>query len=180
MRYWGREGNAVMRPIRLAICCVAIVSSSAVAGVDDADDHAVLARILALVAPIVHVAATSPDPAAAQKEIDAMIAGRNEQANRMASGLFEAMLSDFPPESRPALRSIGRDLLVLARREQARTKALPADATGRAIQARKELHAMGLRYWDEQQYEDAVRRGDVIAVELFLAARGLRNLPESR
>jgi hypothetical protein len=170
-----------MRPIRLAVCFVAIVSSSAVASADDADDRVVLARVLALVAPIVHVAATSPDPGAAQKEIDAMIAGRNEQANRMASGLFEAMLSDFPPESRPALRSIGRDLLVLARREQARTNALPtADATGRAIQARKELHAMGLRYWDEQQYEDAVRRGDAIAVELFLAARGLRNLPESR
>ena len=109
-----------------------------------------------------------------------MMAGRNEQANRMAAGLFEAMLRDFPPESRPALRSIGTDLLVLARREQARTQALlPADASGHAIQARKDLHAMGLRYWDEQQYEDAVRRGDAIAIELFLAARGLRNLPES-
>ena len=170
-----------MRPIRLAICFVAIVSSSAVAGVDDVDDHAVLARVLALVAPIVHVVATSADPRAAQKEIDAIVAGRNEEANRMASGLFEAMLTDFPPESRPALRSIGRDLLVLARREQARAQALPTgDATERAIQARRELHAMGLRYWDEQQYEDAVRRGDAIAVELFLAARGLRNLPESR
>ena len=169
------------RPNRLAICCAAMMSASAVAGADDAEDRAVLARVLALVAPIVHVAATSPDPGAAQKEIDAMMAGRNEQANRMAAGLFEAMLRDFPPESRPALRSIGTDLLVLARREQARTQALlPADASGHAIQARKDLHAMGLRYWDEQQYEDAVRRGDVIAVELFLAARGLRNLPESR
>jgi len=171
----------MMRPNRLAICCAAMMSASAVAGADDAEDRAVLARVLALVAPIVHVAATSPDPGAAQKEIDAMMAGRNAEANRMAAGLFEAMLSDFPPESRPALRSIGRDVLVLARREQARTQALPtADVTGRAIQARKELHAMGLRYWDEQQYDDAVRRGDAIAVELFLAARGLRNLPESR
>ena len=171
----------MMRPIRLAICFAAVMSSSAVARADDAEDRAVLARVLALVAPIVHVAATSPDPGAAQREIDAMMAGRNEQANRMAAGLFEAMLSDFPPESRPALRSIGTDLLVLARREQARTNALPpADANERAIQARKELHAMGLRYWDEQQYEDAVRRGDAIAVELFLAARGLRNLPELR
>ena len=110
-----------------------------------------------------------------------MFAGRNEEVNRIASGLFDAMLSDFPPESRPAMRLIGRDLLVLARREQARMKALPpADVTERAIQARKELHAMGLRYWDEQQYEDAVRRGDAIAVELFLAARGIRNLPEAR
>jgi hypothetical protein len=170
-----------MRPIRLAICFFAMMSSSAVAGVDDADDHAVLVRVLALVAPIVHVAATSPDPGAAQREIDTIMAGRNQEANRMAFGLFEAMLSDFPAESRPALRSIGRDLLVLARREQARTQAMgTADTAGRAIQARKELHAMGLRYWDEQQYDDAVRRGDAIAVELFLAARGIRNLPESR
>jgi hypothetical protein len=170
-----------MRPIHLGICLVAMMSWSAVAGADDAEEHAVLARVLALVAPIVHVAATSPDPGAAQKEIDAIVAGRNQEANRMAAGLLEAMVSDFPPESRPALRSISRDLLVLARREQARTRALPtADATERAIQARKELHAMGLRYWDEQQYDDALRRGDAIAVELFLAARGLRNLPEGR
>ena len=140
-----------------------------------------LARMLTLVAPIVHAAATSTDPQAAQREIDAVFAGRNEQANRIALQLFEGMLNDFPPESRPALRSIGRDLLVLARREQARMKALPpADSAERAIQARKELHAMGLRYWDEQQYEDAVRRGDSIAVELFQAARGFRNLPEAR
>jgi hypothetical protein len=169
----------MMRPIGIVICVAATVCSPAIAGADDAEDRAVLARVLALVAPIVHVAATSPDPGAAQKEIDAIVAGRNQEANRMAYGLFEAMLSDFPPESRPALRSIGRDLLVLARREQARTQALPV-AAATAVHARKELHAMGLRYWDEQQYEDAVRRGDAIAVELFLAARGLRNLPEAR
>jgi hypothetical protein len=153
--------------------------SSASAG--EAEDRATLARVLTLVAPIVHVAATSPDSRAAHKEIEAMFSGQNEQANRIAVELFDGMLSDFPPESRPALRSMGRDLLILVQREQARAKALaPADATERAIQARKELHAMGLRYWDEQQYDDAVRRGDAIAVELFLAARGLRNPPEAR
>ena len=169
------------RPIGIVFCVAATIGSPAFAGGDEDADRAVLARVIALVAPIVHAAATSPDPGAAQKEIDAMMAGRNPEANRMASGLFEAMLSDFPPESRPALRSIGRDVLVLARREQARTQGLPtAETTERAILARKDLHAMGLRYWDEQQYEDAVRRGDAIAIELFLAARGLRNLPESR
>ena len=170
-----------MRPNRIVICVAAMISTSALAGAEDAEDRAVLSRVIALVAPIVHIAATSPDPQAAQKEIDAMFAGRNEQANRIAAQLFDGMLSDFPPESRPALRAIGRDLLVIARREQARMKALPpAEATERAIQARKELHAMGLRYWDEQQYEDAVRRGDSIAVELFLTARGLKNPPEGR
>ena len=170
-----------MRSIHFVIGLCLAISSTSVARADDAEDRAMLARVLTLVAPIVHAAATSADPQAAQKEVDAIFAGRNEQANRFALQLFEGVLSDFPPESRPALRSIGRDLLVLARREQARMKALPpADGAERAIQARKELHAMGLRYWDEQQYEDAVRRGDSIAVELFQAARGLRNLPEAR
>ena len=79
-----------------------------------------------------------------------------------------------------ALRSIGRDLLVLARREQGRAAPLPQTETAYAIEARKALHAMGLRYWDEQQFQDAVRRGDTIAIELYLAARGLRNPPEGR
>ena len=170
-----------MRRTRIAVGLIAAFSITAAARADEAADRATIARVLALVAPIVHAAATSPDPRAAQKEIDAMFEGRNEEANRIAAQLFNGMLSDFPPESRPALRSIGLDILVLARREQARMKALPpADATERAVQARKELHAMGLRYWDEQQYEDAVRRGDAIAVELFLTARGIRNLPEAR
>jgi hypothetical protein len=91
------------------------------------------------------------------------------------------MLSDVPPEHRPALRSIGRDLLVLARREQGRAALLARpESTERAIEARRQLHAMGLRYWDEQQFQDAVRRGDAIAIELYLAARGLRNPPAGR
>ena len=170
-----------MRSIHAVFGFVVAISSISVAHADDAADRAMLARVLALVAPIVHAAATSPNPRAAQDEINEMFSGRHAEVNRIAAELFNTMLSDFPAESRPAMRSIGRDLLILAQREQARMKALPsADAAERAIRARKELHAMGLRYWDEQQYEDAVRRGDSIAVELFQAARGLRNLPEAR
>ena len=53
-----------MRPIRLAICFVAMMSLPAVARADDAEDRAVLARVLTLVAPLVHAAAASPDPRA--------------------------------------------------------------------------------------------------------------------
>jgi len=35
------------------------------------------------------------------------------------------------------------------------------------------LTAMGLRYYDEAQYLDAVKRNDQLAVELFIAARGV-------
>ncbi|MGH8673809.1 MAG: hypothetical protein ACREVG_05820 [Burkholderiales bacterium] len=169
-----------MRGIRVAIVLFTLISVPARAGVADAEDWALFSRVLALVQPIVHLAARSPDPQAAQKAIDGMLAGRNEEANRIASGLFDGMLADVPPEHRPVLRSIGGDLLVLARREQARAAFSQAESTERAIQARKELHAMGLRYWDEQQFQDAVKRGDSIAIELYLAARGLRNPPEGR
>jgi hypothetical protein len=158
---------------------LAMISSSARAGVDDGEDRALLSGVLALVQPIVHLAAHSPDPLAARKAIDAMLAGRNDEANRFAAGVFDGMLSDAAPEHRPALRAIGRDLLALARREQARA-GLPQTETAHAIEARKALHAMGLRYWDEQQFQDAVRRGDTIAIELYLAARGLRNPPAAR
>jgi hypothetical protein len=39
---------------------------------------------------------------------------------------------------------------------------------------------MGLRYWDEQQFLDAVRRGDRIAVDLYLAGRGLQSAETPR
>ena len=106
-----------MRWIRVAMYLLAMISSSARAGVDDAEDRALLAGVLALVQPIVHLAAHSPDPQAARKAIDAMLAGRNDEANRIAAGVFDGMLSDAAPEHRLALRAIGGDLLALARRE---------------------------------------------------------------
>jgi hypothetical protein len=41
-----------------------------------------------------------------------------------------------------------------------------------AVQARKELSAMGLTYYSQDQFVDAVRRNDRIAFELFIKARG--------
>jgi hypothetical protein len=108
-----------MRAIRVVIYLLAMISSSARAGVDDAEDRALLSGVLAVVQPIVHLAAQSPDPQAARKAIDAMLAGRNEEANRIAADMFDGMLSDAAPEHRPALRAIGRDLLVILRRQQA-------------------------------------------------------------
>ena len=93
----------------------------------------------------------------------------------------DEMLQDMPVEQRGVVAALGRDLLTLARRDQARAAAQPQAAVepsrDNALQARKELHAMGLKYWDEQQFLEAVRRGDRIAVDLFLAARGLQTKP---
>ena len=170
-----------MRHLFIVLCIAGAGSAAAHVAVDDADDWEMLSRILALVQPIVHLAAHSPDPQAAQKAIDAVVAGRDPRANRIAADLFEEALADVPPQHRPLVRSIGRDMWALAQRQQARAGAgSSSDSASEAIRARKELHAMGLRYWDEQQLREAQARGDAIAVELFLAARGLRNLPEGR
>ena len=108
-----------MRSIRVVIYLLAIISSSARAGVDDAEDRALLSGVLAVVQPIVHLGAHSPDPQAARQAIDAMLEGRNDQANRIAAGVLDGMLSDAAPEHRPALRAIARDVLVILRRQQA-------------------------------------------------------------
>ena len=87
---------------------------------EEADDWKMIGGVLALVQQIVHLAAQSDDPAAAQKSVDAMLSGQNAEANRAASDLMNEILLDVPPEQRKAFVAIGRDLLVLARREQAR------------------------------------------------------------
>ena len=165
-----------MRVARLFVVFL-LLPLPASAASEDADDWKLIGGVLALVQQIVHQAANSPDPQAAQRSVDAMLAGENGQANRIASGIMEEIMQDVPPEQRGAFVSIGRDLLTLARREQGRATMqapIAVDASRQAaVQARKELHAMGLRYWDERQYSEAERRGDRIAVDLFLAAQGL-------
>jgi hypothetical protein len=166
---------------------------------DDADDLKFIGGVLSMVQQLVHLAAQSSDPKAVDKEVDAMLSGQSAQANRLAAGMMEEILRDVPLEQRSAFVSIGRDLVTIARRERARagseqapqSQSAPAPAIAdlsaeAALRARRELHAMGLRYWDEQQYAEAVKRGDRIAVELYLAAQGLpaaavtRNPPPAR
>ncbi len=165
-----------MRVIRL-LAVVLLLPLSASAASEDADDWKLIGGVLALVQQIVRQAANSPDPQAAQRGVDAVLAGENGQANRIASGIMEEVMQDVPPEQRGAFVSIGRDLLTLARREQARAAMQAPTAVDAsrvaALQARRELHSMGLKYWDERQYSEAVKRGDRIAVDLYLAAQGL-------
>jgi len=87
---------------------------SASAASEDAEDWKLIGGILALVQQVVHAAAHSPVPQAAQKGVDAILGGENAQANRIASGVMEEVMQDIPPSQRDAFVSIGRDLLVLA------------------------------------------------------------------
>jgi len=174
-----------MRAIRLLLLFLLPAIVSPARATDESEDWKLIGGMLSLMQQFVHLAVQSPDPKVLDKGVDEMLAGRNAQANRLASGIMVEILQDVPPEQRSTFVSIGRDLLTLARRERLRAASeQAADHTGRVdpVRARKELHAMGLKYWDEQQFLEAVRRGDRIAVDLFLAARGLEasNLPPAR
>jgi hypothetical protein len=138
---------------------------------EDAEDWRLFGNVLALVQQFMRVAAAAPDAESAQKGVDSILAGRNAEANRAAGDVLSEVLREMPAEQRGAFTSIARDVLTIARREQLRAP-VERDKDD-ALRARKELHAMGLRYWDEQQYLEAVNRGDRIAVDLYVAARGL-------
>jgi len=159
---------------RFLYCTLAAAVSLSVLPVraaEDAEDWRLFGNVLALVQQFVRVAAAAPDAESAQKGMDSVLAGKNAQANRAAGDVLSEVLREMPAEQRGAFTSIARDVLTIARREQMRAPV--ARDKDDALRARKELHAMGLRYWDEQQYQDAVKRGDGIAVELFRAGRGL-------
>ncbi len=177
-----------MKSIRIAARIAAfgaslLVALPAAAGEDEAFSHA-----LTLVQTFVRAAARSDDPAASAKALDDVLSGRDTKANRAFAGLLEEMTADMPAAQRDQVASIGMDLAAIARREAARAPLSPIGApwSDPALQARKDLTAMGLRYYDEQQFLAAVKRRDKLAVDLFVAGRGIdpalvaRNLPAGR
>ncbi len=51
--------------------------------------------------------------------------------------------------------------------------AAPVPTQWPELDARKQLTAMGLQYFDQSQFASAIRRGDQLAVALFVAGRGI-------
>jgi hypothetical protein len=127
---------------------------------------------LTLVQVFVRLAAQSNDPVAGLKAVDEVLAGRNMEANLAAAGLFGERTAGMPPEHRAKMASIAGDVLGLARRDLGKAPA-QAVSTDASLQARKDLTAMGLRYFDAKDYLEAVKRDDALAVELFIAGRGV-------
>jgi hypothetical protein len=158
-----------MKALRtLLIASLLAPASAHAAAADDDDGWLSFGHALSLVQVFVRLAG---NPEQAQKGFDDVLAGRNPEANRALAGLFEEMTADMPAEYKGQVASIGRDLASLARRQAASAgrSALPQDP----LQARKDLTAMGLRYYDPKDFLDAVRRDDLLAVELFVAGRGV-------
>ena len=160
----------------VAAACLGAAHAQSPAG-PATTDWATVGRFLSLLQLVVGAAASecpagSPaargcSPDAGRQAIEDILNGRNAEANALAREFF----ADVPAPEREKLAAIGRSFVALDRKQVA-AEALEA-AEARAIQARKDLAGMGLTYHDHGQFLDAVRRGDVLAVRLFLAGRGI-------
>lgn len=165
-----------MRTYKLLLAALALAAGQVYAAGDDADDWRFFGRVLALVQSVVHTAAQSDDPRAMDKSVGALLSGEHADANRIATDLLDDTVEDIPPAYRGVALSLAKDLAVLARKERARREhAFAGGLRGRegVLQARKDLTAMGLRYYDAGQFLEAIRREDVLAAELFVLGRGV-------
>lgn len=151
---------------------LAALPAGAAATTGDEEGWQAFGHALTLVQTLVGIAARADDPQASVKGIDDVLAGRNSEANRAIAGLLEDATSDMPPQYRDKVAAIGRDLTSLARRGITQPP-IEAASAERALQARRELNAMGLSYHDAQQFLDAVKRDDALAVELYVLGRGV-------
>jgi hypothetical protein len=137
-----------------------------------AADWATFGRFLSLIQVFVQSAcppsaAHNCDPNAAQKAFDDIASGRNPEANALMLEIF----AEVPAPEREKMLAIGRTMAAMSRKQTTAEGQLQSESA--AIRARKDLVAMGLSYHDRNQFLDAVRRGDAIAVRLFLTGRGV-------
>jgi hypothetical protein len=152
------------RPILLAsLACTPLLAVAA-----DDEDQA-FRHLLTLVQTFTSIAAQSNNP---ERDLAEVLAGGNEGANRAAAGLLQEITAELPPATRTQMSMIGADLLSIARRGAAMPLASVSSA-GDALQARRDLTAMGLKYHDASEFLDAVKRDDALAVELFIAGKGV-------
>ena len=157
-----------MKLIRIFLVSSLMVPAlSARAAPDDDDGWKAFGHALTLAQVLMRIAAQSDDP---NKGFDDVLAGRSTEANRAIAGLLEEATADMPAEYRSRVATIGQDIASLARKQIGKPAAVSPD---RAIQARKDLTAMGLKYHDPKDFLDAVKRDDALAVELFIEGRGV-------
>jgi hypothetical protein len=159
-----------MKLIRIfLISALMIPALSARAAADDDDGWKAFGHALTLAQVLMRIAAQSDDP---NKGFDDVLAGRSTEANRAIAGLLEEATADMPTEYRSRVASIGQDVASLARKQIGKSPA-PGVSADSALQARKDLTAMGLKYHDPNEFLDAVKRDDALAVELFIQGRGV-------
>ena len=156
-----------MKSIRILSFALAVLPVGAHAA-DDAQDWTAFGHVLTLLQTAMRIGSNPyPDQAMAD-----LLAGRNPEANQAIASLFAGATAEMPPEYRERVASIGRDMASLALRNPVSSTA-DTLSVQRSLQARKDLNAMGLRYYDEGEYLGAVKRSDQLATELFIAGRGV-------
>jgi hypothetical protein len=151
--------------ILLFASLLALTVPARAAAADD-EDWTAFGHILTLVETMVHAGMQAdPDRAMAQA-----LSGEDPRVNGAIAGLFAGATAEMPPEYRDRVASLGREVAGYAAKHPAPAGGASID---RALQARKDLTAMGLRYYDEGQFLDAAKRNDALAVELFVTGRGV-------
>ncbi len=162
-----------LKHVLAALVAVAGIGTANAQGTTAASaDWATFGRFLSLVQVFMQAAcppgAAQPcDPNAAQKAIDDIANGRNPDANALMLDIF----ADVPAPEREKMLAIGRTMAAMNRKQMAAGAAVQGEVS--AMQARKDLTAIGLSYHDRDQFLDAVKRKDAIAVRLFLIGRGV-------
>jgi hypothetical protein len=164
---------SMKRVIAIVVAAAGIGTANAQGTAASAADWATIGRFLSLVQMFMQAACPPSsasqgcDQNAAQKAFDDITNGRNAEANALFLDIFAAV----PAPERDKMLAIGRTMAAMNRKQMAAEAQLQGDSS--AIQARKDLTAIGLSYHDRGQFLDAVRRGDAIAVRLFLIGRGV-------
>lgn len=170
-----------MKALRILLVLPFLAAAPAVHANEAEDDWKMFGGILSIVQSFVRIAASTDDPQVMQKSIDGLLAGRNSEANRVAGDLMKEMFEDMPAQYRGTVHALARDVLTIARRESARNAARGGVVdVEQAMQARKDLAAMGLRYWDLEQYREAAQRNDALALDLYARAGAIKTPPPAR
>ncbi len=166
----------MLRTHLIAALAAAAAGSAAAQSPAPATDWATIGRFLSLVQVVVQTAcppgsapAGGCDPNAAQRTVDDILSGRNADANALLLEIF----AEVPAAEREKMLAIGRTMAAMNRKQMAAEAQGGGPGESAAIRARRDLTSMGLVYHDRDQFLDAVRRRDAIAVRLFLAGRGV-------
>ena len=163
-----------MKTILTALTAASLLISASARSATSSDENwPALDHALTLVHLFINIAAQSSEPLAGLGAVDDILAGRNNEANRAIAGLFNEATADMPEQQRSKVAGIGRDLVAIARKDLWRPTSSRSASPDNALQARKDLTAMGLSYHSAQQFLDAVKRDDALAVELYVTGRGV-------
>lgn len=160
-----------MQLIRVALVIALIAGSASARAADPKydEDWSAFGHVLTLVQQAIRIGA-HPYPEQAMNDL---LSGRNHEANQAFASLFAGATAELPQEHRDRIAAMGRDLANFALRTNPAPVAARALSADRSLQARKDLTAMGLKYYDQDQFFDAAKRGDLLATELFIAAQGV-------